>query len=150
MAIRCQCGLPAAVETPTALLSGSGRVAHSVLPSLAPSLTAYITTFSPHAQFAGIKNWSLCLTDLVYADDICLMTTSTAQLQALIDALAAVCQTLHMQISVAKMKPMLLLSSTLPPVTFTCGGQLTEEVQFSSNGVMHLAKISHLTKSFEG
>ena len=51
---------------------------------------------------AGVKVPSLRLTDLVYADDICLMATSAAQLQALVNALATFCQILHMQISVAK------------------------------------------------
>ena len=39
---------------------------------------------------AVVKICFLCLTDLVYADDICPITTSAAQSQALIDALATV------------------------------------------------------------
>lgn len=48
------------------------------------------------------------VTDL-YADNNCLKAASTAQLQARIDALAACCQILHMQISVAKTNDEFLL-----------------------------------------
>ena len=92
MPVCCPCRL-AAVQSPTALPSGSDRAAHSVLPFLASSLTAYITTFSPHAQMLASKSvgfaLQICL-DLVYADDICLMATSAARLQALIDALVTI------------------------------------------------------------
>jgi len=78
---------------------------------------------------AGIQIRSLRLTDLVYADDICLTASTPAQLQALIDALAAYCQTIHMQISVPKTKVMVVSAATPPPVTFTCNGHNIDQVQ---------------------
>ena len=54
-AVCCPCGLAATVETPTTPLLVSGRAAHSVLPSLASSLMAYITTFSQRAQMLASR-----------------------------------------------------------------------------------------------
>ena len=45
------------------------------------------------------------------------------QLQALMDALATFCDTLHMQVSVVKTKVMLVSPDPAAPVTFTCNGQ---------------------------
>lgn len=78
---------------------------------------------------AGMRLQSLQLTDLVYADDICLMATSPAHLQALIDALAAFCNTLHMEISVLKTKVMVVSTSPSSSASFTCNGQSIDEVQ---------------------
>ena len=59
----------------------------------------------------------LRLTDLVYADDICLLAGSPQHLQALIDALVGYCDTLHIEISVAKTKVMVVSGSqTRSPV----------------------------------
>ena len=76
---------------------------------------------------AGIKSYFLCLTDVVYADDVCLITTSTAQLQALIDALAAVLSKFTHANQCFKVKDHGCIFAS----SHVCG-QLTEEVQFSS------------------
>ena len=60
------------------------------------------------APAAGVQIRHLRLTDLVYADDIRLMASSPEHLQALIDALAIYCATLHMEINVAKTKVMVV------------------------------------------
>ena len=70
------------------------------------------------AQFAG----------LVYADDICLLASWPERLQALIDALAAYCATLQMEISVPKKKVMVVSPVPAPMLTFTCNGNPVEQV----------------------
>ena len=57
---------------------------------------------------AGVQVRHLKLTDLVYADDVCLMASSPEHLQALIDASAVYCATLHKEINVAKTKVMVV------------------------------------------
>ena len=88
----------------------------------------------------------------MYAEDICLLAGSPQHLQALIDALVAYCATLHMEISVAKTKVMVMSRSlTRSPVleaaVFTCNGLLVEQVDtfkylglhfHSSGGISHL------------
>ncbi len=79
------------------------------------------------APAAGVQVRHLKLTDLVYADDICLLASSPQHLQALIDALVAYCATLHMEISVTKTKVMVVSkpSARSPAPTtpiFTCNG----------------------------
>ncbi len=49
---------------------------------------------------------SSCLCELVYANDICLMASSTEHLQALLNALASCRALRHMEISVPKTKVM--------------------------------------------
>ena len=68
------------------------------------------------------------LRGLVYADDICLLASSPEQLQALIDALAAYCTTLQMEISVPKTKVMVVTAMAAPVVAFTCNGNPAEQV----------------------
>ena len=94
----------------------------------------------------------LRLTDLVYADDICLLAGSPQHLQALIDALVGYCATLHVVIGVAKTKVMVVSRSlTRSPgqeaVVFTCNGLVVEQVDtfkylglhfHSSGGISHL------------
>ena len=79
------------------------------------------------APTAGVQIRHLRLTDLVYADDICLVAGSPEHLQALIDALAVYCATLHMDINVAKTKVMAVSKPSVrqpPPVAtvLTCNG----------------------------
>ena len=98
---------------------------------------------------AGIPVRSLRLTDLVYADDVCLTASTPSQLQALIDALATYCQTVHMQISVTKTKLMVVSSTASPPLTLTCNGQHIEQVQsFKYLGLRfhESGNISHLIR----
>ncbi len=104
------------------------------------------------APAAGVQIRHLRLTDLVYADDICLLAVSPQHLQALIDALVGYCATLHMEISVAKAKVMVVSRSlarlpSLEAAVFTCNGLLVEQVDtfkylglhfHSSGGVSHL------------
>ena len=60
------------------------------------------------APAAGVQLRHLRLTDLVYADDTCLMASSLEHLQAHIDALAVCCATIAMEINVAKRKVMVV------------------------------------------
>ena len=104
------------------------------------------------APAAGVQIRHLKLTDLVYADDICLLAGSPQDLQALIDALVGYCATLHMEISVAKTKVMVVSRSQarlpgLEAAVFTCNGLLVEQgdtlkylgLHFhSSGGISHL------------
>ena len=85
----------------------------------------YLETAVPTA---GIRILQLRLRELVYADDICLLTSSLEQLQALIDALAAYCATLHMEISVPKTKVMVVSAAPTPSQAFTCNGNPIEQV----------------------
>ena len=78
---------------------------------------------------AGVRLQSIRLTDLVYADDICLMASSPAHLQALIDALAAFCDTLHIEINVLKTKVMVVSAVAVSSASFTCNGQSIDVVQ---------------------
>ena len=74
-----------------------------------------------------VQVWHLKLTDLVYADDICLLASSSQHLQALMGALVNYCAILHMQVSVAKTKVMVVSkpsarSPTPAAAVFTCNG----------------------------
>ena len=88
-------------------------------------LHQYLGTAVPTA---GIQILQMRLRELVYADDICLLASSPGQLQALIDALAAYCTTLQMEISVPKTKVMVVSAVPAPVVTFTCNGPPVEQV----------------------
>ena len=85
----------------------------------------YLETAVPTA---GIQILQMRLRELVYADDICLLASSPEQLQALIDALAAYCATLQMEISVPKTKVMVVTAVPAPVVAFTCNGNPVEQV----------------------
>ena len=56
------------------------------------------------------------------------MASTPEQLQALIDALAAYCVTLPMEISVPKTKVMIVSAVLAPVVPFTCNGNHVEQV----------------------
>ncbi len=85
----------------------------------------YLETVVPGA---GVQIQHLRLRELVYADDICLMASSPGQLQALIDALASYCATLHLEISVPKTKVMIVANVSTVLVAFTCNGNPVEQV----------------------
>ncbi|KAL3147747.1 hypothetical protein ABBQ32_14172 [Trebouxia sp. C0010 RCD-2024] len=79
----------------------------------------YLETVVPGA---GIQIQHMRLRELAYADDICLMASSPEQLQALIDALAA----LHMEVSVHKTKVMVVSDVPVVSVAFTCNANPVE------------------------
>ena len=124
----------------------NGQCGHSQSPSIglgqgcplsATLFGIFIAGLHHHLQTtalaAGVQIRHLRLTDLVYADDICLLAGSPQHLQALIDALVGYCATLHMEISVAKTKVMVVSRSlTRSPgaeaVLFTCNGLVVEQV----------------------
>ena len=56
-----------------------------------------------------MRVWQWQLTDLVWANDICLLASSPRHLQALIGALVSYSATLHMEISVAKTKVIVMV-----------------------------------------
>ncbi len=94
---------------------------------------------------AGIKIQHTRLTDMEYADDVFLLAHCPSHLQALITALADYCQQLHMQISIAKTKVMIIGDGT--QATFTCHHQPLEEVEsFEYLGLLfhQSGHISHL------
>ena len=95
----------------------NGQCGHSPSPSIglrqgcplsATLFGIFIAGLQYHLQTtdpaAGVQIQHLRLTDFVYADDICPLAGSPQYLQALIDALVGYCATLHMEISVAKIK----------------------------------------------
>ena len=63
---------------------------------------------------AGVGIRGMRLGELVYADEICLLATSPAELPALIDAFAIYFGTLHMDISVPKTKVMSFFAEKAP------------------------------------
>ena len=91
------------------------------------------------APAAVVQIWHLRLTDLVYADDICLMASSPEHIQAVY------CATLHMEINAAKTKVMVVskpsIKSSSPVATvFTCNGLPVEQV----DTFKYLCPHSHL------
>ena len=143
----------------------NGQCGHSQSPSIglrqdcplsATLFGIFIDGLHHHLQTtdaaAGVQIQHLRLTDLVYADDICLLACSPQHLQALIDALVGYCAALHVEISVAKTTLMVVSRSlarlpSLEAAVFTCNGLLVEPVDtfkylglhFHSSGV-----VSHL------
>jgi len=109
------------------------------------------------APAAGVQVQHLKLTDLVYADDICLLASSPQHLQALIDALVSYCATLHIKISVAKTKGMVVSKSlarspTPAAIVFTCNGLPVERVDTFKYLGLHFhasGDISHLITPFK-
>ena len=87
--------------------------------------------FHHHLQIsvpnAGIKIQHTRLTDMEYADDVFLLAYGPSHLQALITALADYCQKLHMQVSIAKTKVMIIGDDTW--TIFTCTNQPLEQVE---------------------
>ena len=61
---------------------------------------------------ADIKIQHTRLTDMEYANDVFLLAYGPSHLQALITALADYCQKLHMQVSIAKTKVMIIGDDT--------------------------------------
>ncbi|KAL3142317.1 hypothetical protein ABBQ38_002658 [Trebouxia sp. C0009 RCD-2024] len=117
----CPCESMAELGTPRPLPWVCARAASSVPPCLASSLMGCITVMilETAAPRVGVQIQHMRLKELVYADDTCLMASSPEQLQALIDALAAYCATLHMEISVPKTKVMVVADAFVAPVLFT-------------------------------
>ena len=77
----------------------------------------------------------------------CLLASSPEQLQALIDALAAYCATLQMEISVPSTKGMVVLAVPAPVVILTCNGSPVEQVATFKNLGLHFhqsGSIAHL------
>ena len=69
------------------------------------------------------------------------------QLQALIDALAAYCAALQMEISVPKTKVMVVSAVPAPVMTFTCNGHPVEQVATFKHLGLHFhqsGSIAHL------
>jgi len=143
----------------------NGQCGHSQSPSIglrqgcplsATLFAIFIDGLHHHLQAtapaAGVQVRHLKLTDLVYADDICLLTGSPPHLKALIDALVSYCATLHMEISVAKTKVMVVSKSsagspTLAAVAFTCNGLPVRRVDTFKYLGLHFhasGDISHL------
>ena len=90
---------------------------------------------------AGIGLRGMRLRELVYADDICLLATSPAKLQALIDALAIYFGTLHMEISVPKTKVMSFFAEGAPITAFTCNGLPGEQIDSFKYVCLHFHKF---------
>ena len=86
------------------------------------------------------------LRDLVYADDICLLASSPEQLQALIDALAAYCATLQVEISVPKMKVMVVSVIPAPAMSFTCNDSPVEQVATFKYLGLHFHKSGSIAR----
>ena len=105
--------------------------------------------FQSTCPIAGVQLRSLRLTDLVYADDICLTASSPSQLQALINAFASFCNILGMEVSVAKTQVMVVSSSASSTIGFTCNDQPIEQVPSFKYLGLHFhqsGNISHLIR----
>ena len=125
-------------------------------PLIATLSSIFIDGLHHHVQTtapaAGVQIRHLRLTDLVYADDICLVASSPEHLQTLIDALAIYCATLHKEINVAKTKVMMVSKPSVrqrPPVAtvFTCNSLTVEHVDTLKHLGLHFhtsGGISHL------
>ena len=104
----------------------------------------HLETMAPQA---GIQVQFMRLRELVYADDVCLMAADPVHLQALIDALATYCHALHMEISVPKTKVMIVSHALPVGISFTCNGQLVEQVSSFKYLGLHFHQsgdVSHL------
>ena len=128
---------------------GCGRAAPSAPSCSASSLMICTTTW--RLPTAGIQNLQMRLRELVYADvDICLLASLPEQLQSLIDALAAYCATVRMEISVQKPKVMVVSAVPAPAVDFTCNGNPVEQPSntwdFISINQAPLRAFSHQSK----
>ncbi len=124
----------------------NGQCGHSQSPSIglrqgcalsATLCSIFIDGLHHHSQTtaaaAGVRVWQWQLTDLVWANDICLLASSPQHLQALIDALVGYHATLHMEISVAKTKVVVVSnpfarSPTSAAAVVTCNGHQAERV----------------------
>ena len=73
---------------------------------------------------AGITIGDICLSILLYADDICLMAPSAENLQAMLDVVSKWCTKWGMQINVKKTQIMHVRNHQRPrsDFQFTCGG----------------------------
>ncbi len=74
-----------------------------------------------------IKILHTWLTHMEYADDVFLLARCPSHLQAPITALADHCQELHMQVSIAKTK-VLIIGDDIQTI-FTCTNQPLEQVE---------------------
>lgn len=90
-------------------------------------LMGCMATWRPMLQVQACRS-SSCLCELVYANDICLMASSTEHLQALLNALASCRALRHMEISVPKTKVMVASSVVQTPHSFTCNGRDIQQV----------------------
>ena len=88
-------------------------------------LDYYLQTAVPAA---GIQVFQMRLEEMIYVCDICLLASSWEQQQALIEAVAACCATLQMEISMPKTKVMVVSAVPAPVVIFTCNGNPVEQV----------------------
>lgn len=93
--------------------------------------------------FYGTKVQDLRLTDMKYADDVFLLASTAAHVQALIDAMTSYCEDLHTQVSTEKTKVMIIGSDTAE--SFTCNGQPLEQViKFKYLG-LHFHQSGHIS-----
>ena len=118
-------GVTGGSQTPSMGLRQGCPLSATLFGLFIDGLHQYLGTAVPTA---GIQILQMRLRELVYVDDICLLASSPGQLQALIDALAAYCTTLQMEISVPKTKVMVVSAVPAPVVTFTCNGHPVEQV----------------------
>jgi len=102
--------------------------------------------FHHHLQIsvpnAGIKIQHTRLTDMEYADDVFLLAYCPSHLQALITALADYCHELHMQVSIAKTKVMIIGDDTR--TIFTCTNQPLEQVESFKYSGMPFHQSGHV------
>ena len=127
MRVNGQCGRN---QSPSIGLRQGCPLSAALLGIFIDGLHHHLQTMAPAA---GVQIRHLRLTDLVYADDICLLAGSPQHLQAVIDALVGYCAALHMGISVAKTKVMVVsrslnISPSLEAAVFTCNGLLVRQV----------------------
>ena len=92
---------------------------------------------------AGIQVQDLKITDTEYADDVMLLGSTPAQLQILINAMTHYCEALHMQISAAKTKVMVLGGERGHTFTYT------DHIHHQSSVLEQVSSFKYLGLNFE-
>ncbi len=91
---------------------------------------------------AGIQIQHKRLTNMEYVDDVFLLAHRPSHLLALIKVVADYCQELHMQVSIAKTKVMIIGDDTQH--TFTCTNQPLEQVESFKNLRLPFHQSGHI------
>ena len=100
---------------------------------------------------AGITIGDICLSILLYADDICLMASSAENLQAMLDVVSKWCTKWGMQINVKKTQIMHVRNHQRPrsDFQFTCGGSplsYTDTYKYLGYTLHELFRTSKMSK----
>lgn len=104
----------------------------------------------PHNPSIGLRQGCPLSASLfgIFIDGLHHRLQSSCQ-DAGVEIMAVFCHTLHMQVSVAKTRFMVVSAGSSPPPTFTCNGQLIQQIQFFKYLGLHFhtsGNMSHLIR----